>query len=305
MTQIFNGKKTAIRLLEKLQPSLDDLTKKHKTRPSLAIIRVGNNPSSMLYVKNKLKTFKSLGLDAKEYCFEERISKEDLSAKIHLLNHDTSVHGIIIQLPLPSPLIAREICNQINPLKDVDGLTLQNQGLLLQNDLSGLLPCTPLGCTLILKALFNDLSGQRVLILGRSLLVGKPLALLLLHENATITIGHSKSKNIPDLVENADILISAIGQPHWIKGSWIKKGSTILDVGITKSTSSHTSQFLGDVNFEEASQKAAFITPVPGGIGPMTVACLVYNTLKATKRIVTEEPVFYDLSILSKDLFFF
>ncbi|HQS83867.1 MAG: hypothetical protein B7Y25_06285 [Alphaproteobacteria bacterium 16-39-46] len=305
MTQVFNGKKTASRFLVKLQSDLDDLNSVYKIRPCLGIIRIGENPSSALYVKNKLKIFKSLGLEAQEYWFDETISYLELCSKIDDLNHDVSVHGIIIQLPLPPHFNVQEICNQINPLKDVDGLTLHNQGLLLQNNLSGLVPCTPLGCTFILKSLFKDLSGKRTLVLGRSLLVGKPAALLLLHENATVTIAHSKSENLPELIENTDVLISAIGHPHCIKGSWIKKGAVVLDVGITKSMSSTSPQFFGDVEFEEARQNASFITPVPGGIGPMTVACLVYNTYKAAKRTLTGTPVPYDLSILSESLFFF
>ena len=252
MTEIFNGKKTASRFLAKLQPDLDDLNSVYKISVRLGIIRIGKNPSSALYVKKKLKIFKSLGLEAHEYWFDETISYQDLCSKIDDLNHDVAVHGIIIQLPLPSHFNVQEICNQITPLKDVDGLTLHNQGLLLQNNLSGLIPCTPLGCTFILKSLFNDLSGKRTLVLGRSLLVGKPAALLLLHENATVTIAHSQTENLPELIGSTDILISAIGQPHCIKGSWIKKGAVVLDVGITKSMSSNSPLFLGDVDFEEA-----------------------------------------------------
>ena len=305
MTQIFNGKKTAFHFLQKLQPHINELNTLYKATPSLSIIRVGENPSSALYVKNKLKIFKSLGLTAVEHWFNDEISSSDLCTKIQTLNQDSSVHGIILQLPLPSHLNAQEICNQINPLKDVDGLTLQNQGLLFQNNLTGLFPCTPLGCTFILKALISNLSGKQTLILGRSLLVGKPAALLLLHENATVTMGHSKSQNLPELIENSDILISAVGQPNFIKGNWIKKGAVILDVGITKSMIQEQETFMGDLEFKEACLNASFITPVPGGIGPMTVACLVYNTYKAAKRILTGKPICYDLSILENDLFFF
>ncbi|MBS0185268.1 MAG: bifunctional 5,10-methylenetetrahydrofolate dehydrogenase/5,10-methenyltetrahydrofolate cyclohydrolase [Proteobacteria bacterium] len=305
MTQIFNGKKTALHFLQKLQPHINELSTLYSTNPSLSIIRVGENPSSALYVKNKLKIFKSLGLIAVEHWFDDKISFSDLCSKIQTLNKDSSVHGIIIQLPLPSHLNAQEICNEITPLKDVDGLTLQNQGLLFQNNLSGLFPCTPLGCTFILKALLPNLSGKQTVILGRSLLVGKPLALLLLHENATVTMGHSKSQSLSELIKNSDILISAIGQPAFVKGSWLKKGAVVLDVGITKSRHHEKETFLGDLDFEEARQNASFITPVPGGIGPMTIACLVYNTYKAAKRILTGKPVPYDLSILENDLFFF
>ena len=296
MSCIFNGTQSALHLLEIIRPSIEDLFVTYKISPFLAIIRVGHNSSSALYVKNKLKTFSSLGLKAQEYWLPEDASQEHILTLIDQLNHNTSLHGIIIQLPLPSHLNAQEICSSIHPSKDVDGLTPLNQGLLFQGKLTGLIPCTPLGCLFILKAHLSTLSGKKALILGRSLLVGKPMALLLVNENATVTLAHSKSCDLSLLIQEADILVSAMGNPLSVKAEWIKEGAIVLDVGITKAkTSSH---FLGDIDFKKAAPKTSFITPVPGGIGPMTVACLVYNTLKAAKSSLTREPVSYDFSIL-------
>lgn len=303
--QIIDGKKTAFLFLEKFQEKLFEFKVNFKTTPFLAIIRVGNNPSSALYVKNKLQTFSDYGLKAHEYWLEETVSEQELYSIIDRLNKDAIIHGIIVQLPLPSHLNTQAICNHIDPLKDVDGLTVQNQGLLMQGDLSGLFPCTPLGCLFLLKALYKDLSGKRTLIIGRSALVGRSMALLLLHENATITIAHSKSHNLPFLIQDSEIIISAIGKPHFIKGKWAPKGSCILDVGINKIISSNaTPFFVGDVEFEQALKKVSYITPVPGGVGPMTIACLLYNTYKAAQRLLNKHPTFYDFSILEDIQFF-
>lgn len=302
---IFNGKKTAEHFLRKLTLSLEEFKSLYNVSPSLAIIRLGHNPASALYVKNKLKIFKELNLNAQEYWFDETISKKDLLTQINILNQDPKTHGIILQLPVPSHMEIREISNHIHPLKDVDGLTVHNQGLLFQNNLSGLYPCTPLGCLLILKSLLKDLSGKRVLVLGRSLLVGKPAALLLMQEHATVTVAHSRSKNLQELIQETDILIAAIGSPHFVQGTWIKKEAFVLDVGITRSKSSSPPYFLGDIAFEKACEKASFITPVPGGIGPITVSCLVYNTFKAAQSLLTQKPVVYDFQRLSQEMICF
>lgn len=305
LARIIDGKKTAIFFLENLQEKLLKFKNDHKTIPSLAIIRIGHNPSSALYVKNKLKTFEDFGLNAQEHWFEESITEEDLRLKIESLNNDSTVHAILVQLPLPLHLNARDICNYIHPYKDVDGLTVQNQGLLMQGNFSGLFPCTPLGCVFMLKALFNDLSGKRILVIGRSLLVGRSLALLLLHENATVTVAHSKSHDLPLLIQESEIVISAVGRPCFIKGEWITKGTSVLDVGINKVVSPEGSSFfVGDIEFEEALKKVSYITPVPGGIGPMTVACLLYNTFKATQSLFNKDPIYYDFSLLKEVQFF-
>ena len=295
-SKLIDGKAYAKLLLSQIASIIATLEKQHKKKPSLAILRIGENPASALYVKNKIKTFAENDLSTKEFWYPHTTTKEKLLEKIQLLNEDPSFHGIILQLPLPSSLEKDKdlLISAICPEKDVDGLTPLNQGFLSTYTLTGLFPCTPVGCLFLLKALLPSFSGLHAVVLGRSNLVGQPMGLLLLKNDATVTFAHSHTKDLPSLLQTADIVVSAIGKPSFIQGSWLKKEATVLDVGI----SSVSSSFKGDVNTTQALTKVRYITPVPGGIGPLTVATLAYNTVKAAQSLLSQEPIIYDFDIL-------
>jgi methylenetetrahydrofolate dehydrogenase (NADP+) / methenyltetrahydrofolate cyclohydrolase len=254
-------------------------------KPGLAVVLVGDDPASRVYVANKARQTVQAGMRSFEHRLPGDTTQEHLLAVVRQLNADPAVHGILVQLPLPKHLNADRIIAAISPAKDVDGLTVTNAGLLAAG-LPGLVPCTPLGCILLLQDRLGDMTGLNAVVVGRSNLVGKPIAQLLLQQNCTVTIAHSRTKNLPELCRNADILIAAVGRPEMIKGDWIKPGATVIDVGINRVPALEgKTKLVGDVAFAAAALTAGFITPVPGGVGPMTIACLLRNTLAAAKRI--------------------
>lgn len=272
-----DGKAFADKLCKKIQAQVESFKKSYKVVPALAIIRVGDDLASAIYVNNKLRRAKALGISAIEYHMPTQVSAQEILQTIEKLNQDKTVHAIIVQLPLPKHINPHIIINHIAPEKDVDCLGEINAGRLYMG-LATLKPCTPSGILLLLKHLLgNDLSGLKAAIIGRSNIVGKPMALMLLAENCTVKILHSKSKNIAEETKEANILISAVGIPSLVKEDWVKKGACVIDVGISKIHST----LYGDVDYENVKSKAKYITPVPGGIGPITVAMLMANTITA------------------------
>jgi methylenetetrahydrofolate dehydrogenase (NADP+)/methenyltetrahydrofolate cyclohydrolase len=258
-------------------------------KPGLAVVLVGDDPASRVYVSNKAKQTVQVGMRSFEHRLPGDTTQENLLSLVRQLNADPAVHGILVQLPLPKHLNSDNIIAAISPAKDVDGLTVINAGLLAAG-LAALVPCTPLGCLLLLQNYLGDMTGLNAVIVGRSNLVGKPIAQLLLQQNCTVTIAHSKTRNLPELCRTADILVAAVGLPEMIKGDWIKPGATVIDVGINRMAAPEgKSRLVGDVAFDTAQEIAGRITPVPGGVGPMTIACLLRNTLTAAIRI--EPPV--------------
>jgi methylenetetrahydrofolate dehydrogenase (NADP+) / methenyltetrahydrofolate cyclohydrolase len=254
--------------------------------PGLAVVLVGDDPASKVYVQNKARQTVQVGMCSFEHRLSGDTSQADLLALVETLNADPEVHGILVQLPLPKHLDADAVIAAISPAKDVDGLTVINAGRLAAG-LPGLVPCTPLGCLLLLQDRLGDLTGLNAVVVGRSNLVGKPIAQLLLQQNCTVTIAHSKTRNLPELCRTADILIAAVGRPEMIKGEWIKPGAAVIDVGINRVPGAEPgkTKLVGDVAFATAEKNAGLITPVPGGVGPMTIACLLRNTLTAAMRI--------------------
>lgn len=274
---IIDGKRIAEEYYSQLKAEVEYLKEKHHLIPGLAVILVGEDPSSIVYVNHKLKRAKEIGINIFEYNLPEKVSAKVLIAKIENLNNDHRVHGILLQLPLPSHLDSHEIVNYIESEKDVDGFTIKNIGL-LNSWRDCLEPCTPKGTLILLKRIFgNDLSGKKVVIIGRSMIVGRPMASMLIKENCSVTVLHSKSLDIEDECKRADILISATGNPGMVKASWVKEGACVIDVGIIR----REGRLYGDVDFEDVKQVAGYLTPVPGGVGPMTVACMLGNTIKA------------------------
>lgn len=274
MNNIIDGLKVSLNIKEEIKNQI----LKENITPSLVVIQVGDNKASNIYIRNKMKACNEVGIKFEHIKFNETISEELVINEIKRLNDDISVNGILVQLPLPLGFDEGKIINTINPLKDVDGLTYQNVGnLVLEND--SLVSCTPLGVMELLKAYNVELEGKNVCIIGRSNLVGKPLIQLLLKENATVSICHSKSLDIKDYTKNADVLIVAAGHPNLITKDFVKDKAVVIDVGINK----EGNILCGDVAFDEVSKKASLITPVPGGVGPMTIACLLKNVIKAYK----------------------
>jgi len=256
----------------------------HGVQPGLAVVLVGEDPASQVYVRNKAKQTVLAGMQSFEHKLPADISQADLLGLVMGLNEDPAVHGILVQLPLPAHLDADAVIACIDPDKDVDGLHVVNAGRLAAG-LPGLVPCTPLGCLLLLQDILPSMSGLEAVVVGRSNLVGKPIAQLLLRQNCTVTMAHSRTRNLPEVCRRADILVAAVGKVEMIKGDWIKPGATVIDVGINRvETAEGKSKLLGDVAFAEAQGIAAHITPVPGGVGPMTIACLLRNTVTAARR---------------------
>ncbi|MFP4313375.1 MAG: bifunctional methylenetetrahydrofolate dehydrogenase/methenyltetrahydrofolate cyclohydrolase FolD [Alphaproteobacteria bacterium] len=248
--------------------------------PGLAVILVGDDPASHVYVGNKIKACEKAGIKSYESRLPEKATQAEVMAEIEAFNHNPHVHGILLQLPVPAHLDSDALIQSIDPNKDVDGLSFINQGKLVAGDKSGLVPCTPQGSLKLIKSVQEDLSGLHAVVIGRSLLFGKPMAQLLLQENCTVTQAHSRTRNIEDICAQADILIAAVGRPKMVKDSWVKDGAIVIDVGINRM---ENGKLCGDVDFHEVIEKAKAITPVPGGVGPMTIACLLENTLKAAK----------------------
>jgi methylenetetrahydrofolate dehydrogenase (NADP+)/methenyltetrahydrofolate cyclohydrolase len=278
---LIDGKASATRLREEIGREAARLKSAHGLVPGLATVLVGHDPASEVYVKNKGKTAEALGFKSVHVALPADTSQETLHAKVRELNQDKSVHGILVQLPLPKPLDENPMLDILDPAKDVDALTPTNAGLLLSGR-AHLVSCTPAGVMLLLKEYVGDIAGKEALVIGRSLLFGKPAAQLLLAANATVTMAHSRSRDLPALARRADILVAAIGKPEFVKADWIKAGATVIDVGINRVPAGDgKTKLVGDVDYEAARQVAGAITPVPGGVGAMTIICLMRNTLIA------------------------
>ncbi len=281
MGDIIDGKAFAANILAGIAAEVKTLS----FTPGLAVVLVGEDPASQVYVRSKVKTTVELGMASFHHALPAETTQAELLALVAELNANPAVHGILVQLPLPKHLDADEIINSINPDKDVDGLTVVSAGR-LAGGLPGLVSCTPLGCLLLLQHEVGDLTGLQAVVIGRSNLVGKPVAQLLLQQNCTVTMAHSKTRDLPALCRSADILIPAVGRPQMVKGDWIKPGAVVIDVGINRvPAAAGKTRLVGDVDFAAALPIAAKITPVPGGVGPMTIACLLRNTLTAAKRL--------------------
>ena len=282
--KIIDGKKLADKICNDVSEQADIIQKNQGIQPGLAVVLVGEDPASQIYVKNKGKRTIEVGFRSFEHKLDKKTSEKELLALVTKLNNDKTVNGILVQLPLPEQIDAQKILDAINPEKDVDGFHAVNSGK-LWSGLEGMVPCTPLGCLIMLKETLKDLTGMNVVVVGRSNIVGKPIAGLLLKEHCTVTIAHSRTKDLPEVCRGADILVAAVGRAEMIKGSWIKPGCAVIDVGINRvEKEDGKTKLVGDVDFEDAKKNAKFITPVPGGVGPMTIACLLVNTLTATRR---------------------
>jgi len=280
---IIDGKQFAAGLLEQLKGRIEDLKERTGNIPGLAVVLVGEDPASAVYISSKHRQSIAAGMRSFVHRLPAETTQEELMALIDRLNVDPEVHGILVQLPLPKHLDANAVIQEINPEKDVDGFHISNAGRLATGQ-DALVPCTPLGCLMLIKdRLGSDLSGKNAVVVGKSNIVGKPMAQLLLQENCTVTIAHSRTRNTPELCRTADILVVAVGRPGLVRGDWIKPGAVVIDVGINRIQEEGKSRITGDVAFEEAAHAGA-ITPVPGGVGPMTIACLLSNTLTAFCR---------------------
>ena len=281
MTGIIDGKASAAELRARVATAVSRLESSHGLIPGLAVVLVGEDPASEVYVRNKGKQTVEVGMASFEHRLSDQTTEGELLVLINQLNSDPTVHGILVQLPLPAQINTHAVINAIDPDKDVDGFHLINVGRLTTGE-SGLVPCTPLGCMMLLRAYAGDLSGQNAVIVGRSNIVGKPMAALLLAAHCTVTVAHSRTKDLTDVCRQADILIAAVGRAEMIQGDWIKPGATVIDVGINRIDGENgKKRLVGDVEFASASAVAGAITPVPGGVGPMTIACLLRNTVQA------------------------
>jgi methylenetetrahydrofolate dehydrogenase (NADP+)/methenyltetrahydrofolate cyclohydrolase len=283
--RIIDGKAIASELRTRVADEVSRLKRDHDLRPGLAVVLVGNDPASEVYVRNKHRQTQAAGMASFEHVLPADVLQANLLALIAKLNADPTVHGILVQLPLRKSLDTEKIINAIDPAKDVDGLHPSNAGRLAAG-FPALSPCTPLGCIMLTKSVHASLEGMNAIVIGRSNLVGRPLLQLLLNENATVTIAHSRSRDLAQLCAPADLVYAAVGKPEMVRGDWIKPGATVIDVGINRVESKDgKSRLVGDVAFAEARDVAGAITPVPGGVGPMTVACLLVNTLRAACAI--------------------
>jgi len=284
MAVIIDGKKFAGELRTKLAQQVRTLQELHRLTPGLAVVLVGEDPASQVYVRNKGTQAKEAGIRSFEHKLPPQTSQAELLALVAALNADPAVNGILVQLPLPKHIDSKAVLNAIDPAKDVDGFHPLNVGALATGD-EAMVPCTPLGCLLLLRHHVASLSGLRAVIVGRSNIVGKPMANLLLREDCTVTIAHSRTRDLSEECRRADILVAAVGRAEMVNGAWIKPGATVIDVGINRVAGGDgKSRLVGDVEFATASQVAGAITPVPGGVGPMTIACLLDNTVTATCR---------------------
>tara|TARA_B100000579_G_C22833416_1_gene857272 strand:+ start:912 stop:1796 length:885 start_codon:yes stop_codon:yes gene_type:complete len=291
MTNIIDGKQIAQNLRNSLKKEINILKEKYNSVPGLAVVQIGNVVASSVYVKAKTKSAQEVGIEIIDHHLEESTTQESLLKLIDKLNHQENVNGILVQLPLPQQIHEQTILDSIHPNKDADGFHPLNVGKLsisTHNDENLLIPCTPYGCLIMLKELGIQLEGKNAVVIGRSNIVGKPMAQLLIKESCTVTVAHSKTKNLENVCKNADILIAAVGRPKMIKGGWIKTGAIVIDVGINRIeveiNGEIKNKLVGDVDYQEAEKNASAITPVPGGVGPMTIACLLRNTLIAFKN---------------------
>lgn len=282
---IIDGKAFAGRVREKVGAYVAQIKAEHNVTPGLAVVLVGEDPASQVYVRSKGKQTLEAGMNSYEHKLDDNTSQDALLAVIDKLNNDPAVHGILVQLPLPKHLDEDLVINSIAPEKDVDGFHISNVGLLGTGQKS-MVPCTPLGCLLMLRDYHGSLSGMNAVVIGRSNIVGKPMAQLLLNDSCTVTIAHSRTKDLADVVRKADIVVAAVGRPEMVPGDWIKKGACVIDVGINRiEGEGGKTKLVGDVDFDSCAGVAGAITPVPGGVGPMTIACLLANTLTACCRI--------------------
>ena len=283
--KIIDGKAFAAKVREKVKNQVARLKTDHNVTPGLAVVLVGENPASQIYTRNKAKQTVEVGMASFKFDMPANTSQEALLEKVSELNTDPRVNGILVQLPLPDQIKEHAVVNAIDPTKDVDGFHVINTGLLATGQ-DALVPCTPLGCLMMLKDELGDLQGRKALVLGRSNIVGKPMAMLLIRESCTVTVAHSRTKNLAAEAREADILVAAVGRPQMVKGDWIKPGAIVIDVGINRVLAEEEgkTRLVGDVDFDEAVKVAGSITPVPGGVGPMTIACLLHNTLEACCR---------------------
>ncbi len=279
--QLIDGKAYAQSLRERIGAAVTKLKADHDLTPGLAVVLVGEDPASQVYVRNKGKQTHEAGMNSWEHRMPDTASEAEVLAQVQALNDDPAVHGILVQLPLPDQIDADKVINTIDPNKDVDGFHVINSGRLATGQES-LVPCTPVGCVLLAKHTLGDLSGLEAVIVGRSNIVGKPVAQLLLKENCTVTICHSRTKDLTEVCRRADLLIAAVGRPEMVKGDWVKPGACVIDVGINRIEGAEgKTRLVGDVDFASAAEVAGSITPVPGGVGPMTIACLLRNTVQA------------------------
>jgi methylenetetrahydrofolate dehydrogenase (NADP+) / methenyltetrahydrofolate cyclohydrolase len=286
--RIIDGKALAAAVRAKVREEVAAIEAAHGWTPGLAVVLVGEDPASQVYVRNKGRETEAAGMRSIEHRLPASTSEAELLSLVRSLNADPSVHGILVQFPLPGQISAGRVIEAIAPEKDVDGLHPMNVGR-LASGIPGLVPCTPLGCVLLAKHAMGNLTGVNALVIGRSNLVGKPVAQLLLGENATVTIAHSRSRELPAIARGADLLIAAVGRPEMVRGDWIRPGATVIDVGINRVPAPEkgegATKLVGDVQFTESRRVAGAITPVPGGVGPMTIACLLANTLRAASAI--------------------
>ncbi|WCR53023.1 MAG: Bifunctional protein FolD protein [Wolbachia endosymbiont of Ctenocephalides orientis wCori] len=281
MTTIIDGKRIANELCEKLSQKIDSLKKEHNIFPCLKVILIGDNSASEVYVRNKQKKAESIGIVSETIFLPGNISEDELIKKINELNNDKSVHGILVQLPLPNHINASRVINSINVEKDVDGFHDENVGRLVKDEKNCLVPCTPRGALHLIKTVKENLSGKNAVVIGRSNIVGKPMFHLLLQENCTVTILHSQSNNLAEYCSEADIVVAAVGKPNFVQADWIKKEAIVIDIGINSINADGKNKLVGDVDFENIREKVKAITPVPGGVGPMTIAFLMINTVTA------------------------
>ena len=280
---IIDGKKIAENLRETLKKQIQQIPS-NQPKPGLTVILIGEDPASQIYVRNKEKFANEIGINSKVLRFDSSITEEALTKEIHKLNQDRAVHGILVQLPLPKHINSKNIINQIEPSKDVDGFHPINVGNLSSGN-DALVPCTPYGCYLLLKEVISDFNGLNAVVIGRSNINGKPMTQLLLKENCTVTITHSKTKNLKNICQGADILVASVGIAKLVKQDWVKSDCVVIDVGINRIEENGSKKLVGDVDFENVKDKVKAITPVPGGVGPMTISCLLQNTLKAYQKI--------------------
>jgi methylenetetrahydrofolate dehydrogenase (NADP+)/methenyltetrahydrofolate cyclohydrolase len=290
--QIIDGKQIAANVRAEVAAEVARLQKEHGLKPGLAVVLVGEDPASKVYVANKAKQTVEVGMNSWEHRLPAETSEADVLALVNKLNNDPACHGILVQLPLPKHINSEKVLNSINPDKDVDGFHPVNVGRLWVGERS-LVPCTPTGSVILAKTVRPSLSGLDAVVIGRSNIVGKPVAALLLREHCTVTIAHSRTKNIEDVVKRADLVVAAVGIPEMVKGSWIKPGATIIDVGINRVPSENgKTKLVGDVAYEECAKVAGAITPVPGGVGPMTIACLLRNAAQAAAMLAGVKSAF-------------
>ena len=284
---LIDGKAFAARVRSQVADHVTRLKDDHGITPGLAVVLVGEDPASQVYVKSKGKMTVEVGMNSYEHRLDVDTSEADLLALIDQLNRDEKVHGILVQLPLPKHLNEDLVINAIDPAKDVDGFHISNVGLLGTGQKS-MVPCTPLGCLMMLRDHHGKISGMDAVVIGRSNIVGKPMAQLLLNDSATVTIAHSRTKDLAEVVRRADIVVAAVGRPEMVPGDWIKEGATVIDVGINRIDAPEKGEgktrLVGDVHFDSCAERAGAITPVPGGVGPMTIACLLANTVTACCR---------------------